>query len=339
MKVIEIKDNKRLNSFLASLKHSNFLQSSEWLDFQSIGKEVRKLGLEDDKGGLSAACALVKNEIIAGQAYYYTPRGPVFRESGKDMFILLFEYIKKLGAADKAVFLRFEHELPSGVKDLSVKKTIHIQPERTTVLDLNKSEDQLLSGMHQKTRYNIRLSEKKGVNIREADPSDLEKDFEKFWQIMEDTEARDGFRLHAKRYYKRMLGFGQAQPGNKEALSLRLYVAEYQGNIVSGIIAAFFGDSAVYVHGASANQFRNVMAPYLLQWTTIKKAKQTGYRYYDFNGIDREKWPGVTRFKVNFGGEELACSGTYDLVFKPAWYKFYTAARKARRMAGALIKR
>ena len=95
-----------------------------------------------------------------------------------------------------------------------------------------------------------------------------------------------------------------------------------------------------YVHGASANEFRNVMAPYALQWEVIKLAKQKNCKYYDFNGIDEKKWPGVTRFKMGFarfesarqGGEVVEYPGTFDMVFDNLWYNVYKLIRRIRRL-------
>ena len=73
------------------------------------------------------------------------------------------------------------------------------------------------------------------------------------------------------------------------------------------------------------------MAPHLLQWHAIKLAKANGQKYYDFHGIDEARWPGVTRFKLGFGGFEVNYPGTFDLVYDPGWYSIYKMVRKVRR--------
>ena len=117
----------------------------------------------------------------------------------------------------------------------------------------------------------------------------------------------------------------------KNKLYLKLFLAEYQKEIIAGGIFAFFGQAVTYLHGASANQYRNVMAPHLLQWHLISLAKKLGYRHYDFFGINEVKWPGVTRFKKGFGGRVVEYPGTFDLIFQPAWYNFYKTGRRIRR--------
>jgi peptidoglycan pentaglycine glycine transferase (the first glycine) len=172
--------------------------------------------------------------------------------------------------------------------------------------------------MHQKTRYNIRLAEKKGVKIYEAGP----EKFDDFWQLMTVTCERDKYRLHSRNYYAQMLA---------EKKLIKLYLAEFKNKPIAAVLASFSGDTVTYMHGASANDERNVMAPFLLQWEIIKSAKLAGYKYYDFYGIDEKKWPGVTRFKKGFGGEEINYTGTFDLVFNSTWYNIYKILRKFRR--------
>jgi peptidoglycan pentaglycine glycine transferase (the first glycine) len=220
---------------------------------------------------------------------------------------------------------------------MTIKKTIDIQVSKTIILDLIKSEEELLAAMHQKTRYNIRLAEKRGVKIREAGVSSpllspangagkeglgVVGGFEKFWDLMSATVNRDGFRLHEKEYYKKML----------EVENIKLYFAEFEGKVICAGIFSFFGDTAIYLHGASSDENRELMAPHLLQWELIKKAKSLGCKYYDFFGIDEKKWPGVTRFKRGFGGQELNYPGTFDIIFDKRKYIVYKLLRIIRRM-------
>ena len=129
---------------------------------------------------------------------------------------------------------------------------------------------------------------------------------------------------------------------------IKLYLAEFdpsipqsdseqassgqERKIIAGNIVSFFGNTATYVHGASSNEYRNVMAPYLLQWEVIKIVQEKGYKYYDFYGIDEKKWPGVTRFKLGFSGNIVEYPGTFDLAFDNLWYNMYKVLRKIRRL-------
>ena len=235
-------------------------------------------------------------------------------------YFSFWEEIQKRAKKKGIMFLRWDPLYPRQKKEKRVVKSIDIQPSRTLVLDLTSSEGELMADMHQKTRYNIRLAFRKGVKVREAKGGE---DLEEFWRIMEDTARRDGFRLHPKQHYERML--------ETDPEMLRLFLAEYDGRVVAGNIVSFFGDTVTYVHGASDIEYRKVMAPYALQWHSMEKGKEWGYKYYDLYGIDKNKWPGVTRFKKGFGGREVELPGTYDIIFQAGWYKVYDLLRRVRR--------
>ena len=321
MKVIEINSREKLNGFLDKQKHSQLLQSWQWGEFQEkVGGKVFRLGVEEE-GELIAAATIVEKLLPMGKNYFYSPRGPVGKklEDSKQAIELLFLEIKELARKEKAMFLRFEPEMEYKLENWQIEKTLDVQPSKTMIIDLSKSEDELLNKMHQKTRYNIRLASKKGIEIVEGKI----EDFDKFWQLMGETSDRDDFRLHGIDYYKEMI------KADKD--SIRLFFAKYKDKIISTGIFSFFGDTVTYMHGASANEERSLMAPYLLQWELMRIGKELSYKYYDFYGIDAKKWPGVTRFKQGFSGFEKNYPGTFDLVFDAGWYSVYKMIRKVRR--------
>ena len=199
-----------------------------------------------------------------------------------------------------------------------IRRTIDQQPAQTLVLDLSLGENGILAQMHQKTRYNIRLAEKKGIEII----SGLEY-LDDFWRLMKQTTNRDGFRSHSLNYYSALL-----KPDN----FIKLIVARYQGQIIAAGLFCSYGNTVTYLHGASDNSFRQVMAPYLLQWTVIKQAISEDYNYYDFYGISATKWPGVTRFKLGFGGVVVNYPGTFDVIIRPLAYFVYSLLRRLRRL-------
>jgi len=135
------------------------------------------------------------------------------------------------------------------------------------------------------------------------------------------TSERDAFRLHDASHYRGLL----------KAENIKLFFASYKGKNIATALICFYKNRVTYMHGASDNEARNLMAPYLLQWTVIKKARQESYKYYDFYGIDEKKWPGVTRFKLGFGGFVKDYPGTCDFVFRPLIYNLYEILRKLRR--------
>jgi len=322
MKIINITDKKQLNDFVGSKKHAQFLQSWQWGEFQKeVSGIIWRIGVEDG-GQLLASAKLVKKQLPMGKSYFYCGRGPVGitnpEYSGR-ITNELFNTIKELAMQEGVMFLRFEPNWKLEIGNWKFVKTIDVQPSQTLILDLTKSEEEILQAMHQKTRYNIRLAEKKGVKIVE---SGIER-FEEFWQLLVSAGDRDDFNLHGRSYYQAML--------NLDNSFVKLLFAEYRGQPLAGNLVVFFGDTATYIHGGSSNQSREAMAPYALQWQTIKLAKSLGYKYYDWHGIDEVKWPGVTRFKKGFGGKEVKYPGTFDLVYDSGWYNIYKMVRKVRR--------
>ncbi|MDD4271452.1 MAG: peptidoglycan bridge formation glycyltransferase FemA/FemB family protein [Patescibacteria group bacterium] len=362
MKIIKITDKKQLNDFVAGNEHAQFLQSWEWGEFQrEVSGFIWRIGVLEDDGQLLASAKLVKKQLPMGRSYFYCGRGPILKSRGlevsnpvarlagvltkqpensperlaekrEEIINLLFNEIKKIAAEEGIMFLRFEPtweslsghifseaEIIRHLIDWQLTKTIDVQPSQTLVLDLTKSEEEILQAMHQKTRYNIRLAEKKSVKIVEAGA----ERFEEFWQLLASTGDRDNFNLHGRSYYQAMIKMDNS--------FVKLLFAEYQGKTLAGNLVVFFGDTATYIHGGSSNDNREAMAPYAMQWQTIKLAKQLGYKYYDFHGIDEVKWPGVTRFKMGFNGQAVKYPGTFDLVFDPGWYNIYKMVRKVRR--------
>jgi len=349
MEIIYLNDGEQLDSFikdssfLASSGGAEFLQSFKWGEIaRERGEEILRLGVINEAKKIVCAVTLIKKELLFGFYYLYAPRGPVYHyrlldNKSSDLYLKIKKFLfLEIGKIyQKALFLRFEEgaeifAFQNKVKDSDqkrIKKTIDLQPKKTLILDLKKSEEELLKEMHQKTRYNIRLAEKKGVKIVESlleDEKELENNLSELWRLLNITGARDGFRLHSRAHYQGLLR-------DKSGL-IKLYFARYKNKNIATALLCFYGDKVTYLHGASDNEFRSVMAPYLLQWEMIKKAKSETYQYYDFFGIDEKKWPGVTRFKLGFGGRIIEYPGTFDFIFKPCLYWSYAIIRKLRRL-------
>ena len=215
------------------------------------------------------------------------------------------------------------------------KSRVDIQPPDTVLLPLEKTEDEILSEMKSKWRYNIRLASKKGVEVLKfhADSDGFEKAFDSFYELFEQTSKRDGVSFHAKSYYKDLLSRGCAS-GDKEKPLITLYLAKHEDDFLAGIITLFCKREAVYLYGASGNLKRNLMPAYLLQWTAVKDAKEYGCPVYDFYGCpptDDESHPmhGLYLFKTGFGGNLIHRPGSFDFSLSP-FYGMYEAAEKIR---------
>jgi len=232
-----------------------------------------------------------------------------------------------------------------------VKTKTDIQPPDTTLIDLTKSEDELLSAMRSKWRYNIRLAQKKGVVVRayrartdKADVRSLDFDAARvldiFYELYKTTASRDGIAIHAKKYYEDLFALSAA---HKDAPLITVYIASHEGENLASIITLFSKSEAVYLYGASSNAKRNLMPAYLLQWTAICDAKSYGSAVYDFYGMppsDDKDHPmyGLYLFKTGFGGRIVHRPGSLDFPLSPL-YAPYALAESARAFYHKRIKK
>ncbi len=307
--------------------NGGFLQSWEWGEFQrKTGCEP--LRLRDAETG--ARAQMLKRPLPFGKFYWYCPRGPL---GGADFLC------RHAAAANrKAVFLRVEPLESFTPRECPImpKSTAPVQPSQTLIVDLRREPEALLAAMHEKTRYNIRLAERKGVRVYPA--SGKADSFELFWELMGETASRDEFRAHGKTYYRRMLETlcGNPRDGSNETPWAELLFAEHDGRVLAANLMVYFGGVATYLHGASGSVRREVMAPYALHWQAMLRARDLGCRAYDFWGVAPEgagadhPWAGISRFKRGFGGSDVKYPGAFDLPISRFWYRLYALARKTR---------
>jgi len=130
--------------------------------------------------------------------------------------------------------------------------------------------------------------------------------------------------LHTPDYYRRL--------AKLDSDFIKLFLVEYNNQVLAAGLFCFYKNTVTYLHGASADKDRQLMAPYFLHWQIMQMAAGEGFAYYDWYGIDDRKWPGVTRFKLGFGGELLEYPGTFDYPLKPLLYKLYKIGRSLRRL-------
>lgn len=300
----------------------SFLQTKNWLEFQGhIGRQI----FQFNNGKIKAN--IIKHDLPFGKNYLYIPHGPeIFLgeiQSGlKNEVDNFLKYLKDLGKENKSIFVKME-PLEDVVMEVLYRKNLKhskksVQPTRTVLVDLSLSEEVLLSKMHHKTRYNINLASRKELLFKESD------DIEIFWKLLRKTAKKDQFQTHNKNYYFKLYDFFK----NSETLKVELFVVEHEGRAIASALIIFYEDTAYYLHGAMDRDYKELMAPYFMHWEIIKHAKSTSHRFYDFWGIDSRRWPGVTRFKLGFGGHEVEYPGSFDLPVSKIWYLIYQIARK-----------
>lgn len=311
----------------------HLLQSWAW------GELKVQFGWGVERVAAGAACAQVLFRAAPGGlgSLAYVPRGPAADFGDGAGVRALLEAIRPSARKRRAICLKVEpncEETPAlegALRAMAFRPSPQaVQPRRTILVDLEGTPETVLERMKQKTRYNIRLAERKGVTIRAGTEADLPA----FYQLMEVTAERDRFAVHSEAYYtaahRLLVPAGQG----------RLLLAEHEGRLLAGLVAIAFGDTACYMYGASSDEGRNLMPTYLLQWEAMRWARELGCRWYDLWGVPDEEeavleaqfadrsdglW-GVYRFKRGFGGRLVRTAGAWDLVYAPLRYRMYEMA-------------
>ncbi len=327
-------DREKWNAFLTehAPRSGAFSQSWEWGIFQQdVGKTVERLawGRTD---AVQAIAQVVLSNLPLGRHYVSAPRGPVFASPHVDGQTLIHA-MKEAGARWNALFTRMEPPVASAhFPKLSGAVLSHpIHPPDTLLTSLKHDTETLLGTFHHKTRYNIRLAERKGVKVEIG----ASVPFAQVWPVFLETAHRGAFRLHERVYYEAMLtalsGDGVSAP------RAFLAVARYKGAVLAANLMIDFAGTRTYLHGASSNIERQVMAPFLLHWALIEDARTQGLSTYDWWGVspagagENHAWAGVTRFKQGWGGERLTYPGTFDVPLQKIPYHLYALARAAAR--------
>jgi lipid II:glycine glycyltransferase (peptidoglycan interpeptide bridge formation enzyme) len=313
------------NRYIQSQPNPHILQTGEWGELKAAfgWKPIRIIY---EKSGVQ----ILFRKLPLGFTVGYIPKA--------NFATSLWPEIDAVCKQNRAIFLKLEPDLWDDQRpdtpalsevegwNLELRTSPHnIQPPRTIIIDIKGTEEEILSRMKQKTRYNIRLAEKKGVTVHPWD------DLETFHKMILLTGARDGFGVHSLEYYQRAYELLHPRQMGE------LLVAEYQGKSLAALFVAKNGNRAYYLYGASTDEERNRMPTYLLQWEAMKWAKACGGEEYDLWGVPDEVeaileanfesrhnglW-GVYRFKRGFGGELKRAAQAMDRVYSPLLYWVY----------------
>jgi len=329
------------DAFVAAHPAGTILQTSRWAELKAtFGWDWEIVTPNPDATG--GALVLFRSLPLKLGTIAYVPRGPLVDWNDKRAVTATFDALRAAARRHRAWALWLEPEMldtPEARKRLRACNlrpvTRAIQPPRTIVVDIAPAEDVILAQMRSKTRYNIRLAERKGVTVREG----MVDDAAAFYALMTETGNRDEFGIHSEAYYRRALELF-LPPGHPSAGQAALLLAEVEGELVAAMVVFALGTKAWYLYGASSNRHREKMPPYALQWAAIRWAKARGCTSYDLWGIpdfDEETleaefternddlW-GVYRFKRGFGGQVVRCVGLWERALHP----LYPLAAKLR---------
>lgn len=293
-----------------------FLQMWEWGEVQNaLGAPVKRIFEQTPSGDVVAQG--IWQPLPLGASYWFFPKGPLGNASNEAKLSVLKH------ACSGSAFLKVEAEEIISESILAAER----HPAHTMCVVLSPDIDAMYARMKPKTRYNIRLAQKKGVEIEYAGVEGLPR----FMKLMEQTAKRDGFSLHSSDRYRAILEKFQGS-----SCAAFLAFATYKGRDLAANMMIDAEDTRTYLHGASANTDREFMAPYALHAALLEDAGKRGMKKYDFWGVapqdadDNHPWSGITRFKSGFGGERIDMPGTYDVPLKGLFYNIYRLARKIR---------
>jgi peptidoglycan pentaglycine glycine transferase (the first glycine) len=354
-------ENTVWNSIISKLPNPHFLQTFEWgqvkakygwqpiyLVWDEAGKMKEERSLSSSDFHPSAAALILKRQILrngfaARVSILYSPKGPLLDWSNESLRNHVLNDLQDFAKKEGAIFLKMDPDVvlgtgvPQGEDDLienggqvlmsELKRrgwgysSDQIQFKNTVMIDLGPPEAELLARMKQKTRYNIRLAEKKGVILRVG----TQEDFGLLYKMYAETSVRDGFVIRDEGYYQTVWKiFMDSHEPACEPL-----IAEVNGEPVAAIFVFYFAGRAYYVYGMSRNAHREKMPTHLLQWEAMKRAKTKGCNVYDLWGApdvfdESDSMWGVYRFKEGLGGKVVRTLGAWDFAPNPLWYKFYS---------------
>lgn len=332
-----ITDCQQWNDFVAASVCCNITQSYEWGELAPhLDVEAMRVGVVDDEDNLCAVMLLlITRAPVLHRTYFYVARGPVIDNPDSPAMTVLLNFVKAEARKRGAFMLKIEPSVPDGDKRwlTALQKrgfrpnpyAVHIRNE--WVLDIRPDEKDILADMKEKWRYNIRLAGRKGVTVRLGQG---QADLDTFYNIYQTTSERDQFFIHNKSHYEDVMRL--YREGDRAAL----FLAEYEGKAIAGIIVLRLGRWSWYMYGASSNEYRNLMPNHLLQWNGMQWAKSHGCWYYNFRGIPeileegQELW-GVYVFKRGFGGYAMRFLETHDLVYQPLIYRVYMRLLEMKR--------
>jgi peptidoglycan pentaglycine glycine transferase (the first glycine) len=332
------------DAFVAAHPHGSVLQMTPWARLKNrFGWRSHRVWLRRDGRLVAGAQVLVRSAALGLMRLAYIPHGPLVNWQDDEQVSVLLNQIDFAAYEHRAGMLKMEpylwgNEFPPADWAALCKShgcllaTDTIQPPRTIGIDLRPPEADILAAMKQKTRYNIRLAERKEVQVRQGTAADIEV----FNQLMAVTGRRNEFGLHQPAYYRS--AYELFAPDN-----VGLFIAEFQARPLAAIMVFTCGEKAAYLYGASSNEERERMPTYAVQWAAIRWAKERGCTSYDLWGVPDYSeseleagfssrgdglW-GVYRFKRGFGGQVMRTVGAADRVYNRLVYRLYRWRRRA----------
>jgi peptidoglycan pentaglycine glycine transferase (the first glycine) len=330
--VVEITDRAGWDGALRLLPAAHVLQSWAWTETkaQTGWRAARLLWTAVDQPIAAAAVLTRRLGAALPVSIAYVPKGPALDWSDSPLAALVIGRLEQEARRRRTVFMKIDPDVPAeepagqAIRSMLEQRGWRLSAEQiqfrnTMITDLTPDEETLLARMKPKWRYNIRLSERRGVVVRQGTAADLPA----FYRMYGETGERDGFLVRPYPYYENIW-----VPFLKDGLA-HLFLADLGGHPVAGLILFCFGRTAWYFYGASTATGRDAMPNHALQWAAMRFARAAGCSRYDWWGApdrleDSDPMMGVYRFKAGFGGKFVPWIGAWDYPVNDALYRFYT---------------
>lgn len=337
-----VEDAGQWNRALRALPAPHVLQTWEWgaAKAQTGWAAHRLLWRENGDRPAAAASFLVRRLPHLPLGVAYVPKGPLLDWSNADLVDQVLAALEAQARRQRAIFVKIDPDVtPTTAEGQAVTAALQrrgwrpsaeqVQFRNTALVDLRPPEDGLLAAMKPKWRYNIRLAERRGVEVRSGGVADLDC----FYRLYVQTGARDGFLVRPFGYYERTWRTF-LQPADADAPWAALLLATVDGEVVAGLMLFCFASTAWYLYGASSDRHRQLMPNHLLQWEAMRLAQRLGCTTYDLWGApdvldESDPLWGVWRFKEGFGAQFAPHIGAWDFPTSPAFYWLYTRAMPA----------
>ncbi len=316
MIVLDINDKEVWEEFFLSVEKKTFLNSWNWGEFRkSLGDKIWRKGVFEKEGPISLFL-ITKIKSRKG-SFLLLAHCPAFNKLSEEGLRESIKEVKRIAKKEEVSFVRIAPIFDPGTLEEDIIKNLGFKASPSTVfpvksleLDLEPSEEKILSGMRKSTRYLI----KKGLNNDRitVSVSSNKKDLDIFNDLQKKTAKRQGFNAFSYEYLKKE--FDVFSKDNQ----VRLILGYNKNECIAGAFVIFWGEKAFYHHGASFSVSNKIPVSHLVQWEAIKEAKQRGCRLYNFWAIaptddPGHKWSGLTRFKKGFGGREIKYAQARDL--------------------------
>ena len=347
MKVYKPQEGEQWNTLIQGLPGAHALQTWQWGEIKSqFGWEAHPLIWQDQEGKAKAAALTLHRRISRGfsatrLSVMYVPRGPLMDWSDESLVVEVLHDLHQFAKKQGAIFIKIDPDLPIGLgipgdeqaEESPVGQAVRsmledlgwhfsdeqIQFQNTVEMDLREDEEVMLSRMKSKTRYNVRLAERRGVTVRPGDVHDIDM----LYQMYAHTAVRDDFLIRNQSYYHTVwdtfINANLAEP----------LIAEVEGQPVGAVVIFRFAGRAWYFYGMSRDEHRETMFNYRLQWEAMLRSKAAGCYTYDMWGApddfnENDPLWGVYRFKDGFGGRVVRTLGAWDYPVRPLLYRLYS---------------